>query len=316
MITVVGEALVDIVVAADRTTTEHVGGSPANVAVALARLGNRVALVTEFGTDARGDRIGRFLGDNGVTVLGEPRTQRPTSTARATLDAAGVATYDFDLAWTLESAATLDLRADCSCLHTGSLAAALDPGAAAVTAAMRAFAGRGIVSFDPNIRSRLEPGGPAAAAARTRRVASLAHIVKASEEDLDWLFPHRSIEDVASELLAAGPITTLVVVTRGGDGAQAQTAAGQRAEVGAWPALLVDTVGAGDAFTAGLLDALARRNLLDLSSVTALAAQGATELEAILTEASIVAALTCERPGADPPTRERVRQDDRYARYF
>lgn len=317
MFGVVGEALVDIVVAAGEEPVEHVGGSPANVAIALARLGNTVDFVTETGSDARGNRIDEHLRANGVTLVGRHRTARPTSTARAHIDQAGVATYDFDLTWAAQGEAAIDVRRGWRCLHSGSLATALEPGAHVVLEAMRAFGDKGLVSYDPNIRPRLEPDGRAAAAERVQHIAALAHIVKASDEDVDFLHPGREIVDVAAEWLD-GRRTQVVVITRGAKGALALTADGM-VDVEAPVVEVADTVGAGDAFMAALLDAYARRGLLDLGwpqAVDALAALRTAEQQAVLTEACIVAAITCARPGADPPSRRELVQDDRYARHF
>lgn len=300
MLLVVGEALVDIVVSRDGRRTEHVGGSPANVALALARLGNDVGLITTAGRDERGDRIVAHLSGNGVRLLGEVRGAVSTSTATATLDEAGTATYEFAIAWQVDAVPVDDTV---TCLHVGSLGVALEPGATVVVDAVAQSCDRVIVSFDPNPRPSLV-ADQGAAVRRTEQVAALAHIVKTSDEDLAFLYPGQGIEHVARRWLT-GTQTALVVVTRGGDGAVAVT--GQEVvSIDAPATRVADTVGAGDTFTAGLLDALARRDLLDFARLDALRTIDATRLRAVLHEAAVTASITCERPGADPPTRAEV----------
>ncbi len=312
MLMVVGEALIDIVVSRDGRSTEHVGGSPANVALALARLGNDVGLVTSVGRDDRGDRIVAHLAGNGVRLLGQVRGAAATSTATATLDEAGVATYDFALVWDVED---IELDDAVTCVHVGSLGVAIEPGASAVIEAVSRAADRVLVSFDPNPRPRLV-SDHTAAVGRTEQVASLAHVVKTSDEDLDFLYPGQSLEQVARHWLEAER-TALVVVTRGADGAVAVTRS-QIVSIEAPATAVVDTVGAGDTFTAGLLDALARRQLLDVRRTGDLQDDDGQMLQAVLREAAMTASITCEREGADPPTRvevvDRMRRPDRIGR--
>ena len=132
-ILVVGEALVDVVPGPDGTTRDHPGGSPANVAITLGRLGRDVRLVTLLGDDPRGDAVRAWLEASGVTVLAGPTGSGRTSTAAVTLDESGAATYDFDLDWHLQSVPD----EPCDVLHVGSIATVLDPGAEAVAEAFR-----------------------------------------------------------------------------------------------------------------------------------------------------------------------------------
>jgi fructokinase len=155
------------------------------------------------------------------------------------------------------------------------------------------------VSFDPNARPALM-GDPAAARERVEQFVRAADVVKVSDEDLRWLAPDEDPAAVAAGWLALGP--SVVVVTRGGEGATGVAAAG-RVDVEAPPVEVVDTVGAGDAFTAGLLDALATADLLGVERSEQLRAIGTGALAAALRHATRVAAVTCSRPGADPPTR-------------
>ena len=300
VITVVGEALVDLVRRPGGEVVAHPGGSPANVAVGLARLGASVALVTSYGKDEYGDLLAEHLTGNGVTVLGEVGSPQPTSVAEATLDAAGVATYDFRIHWELSE----DPRpADGSvCVHTGSIAATLEPGASAVARMLDRARGEATLSYDPNCRPTLM-GTPEQARERIEGLVAGCDVVKVSDEDLRWLYPGEAYDDAGRRWLASGP--ALVVVTRGGEGSWGVTAAGAVLR----PPLRVDiadTVGAGDAFMAGLIDGLRRRELLGAAAAARLRAVDEAVLDELLAEADLVAAITCSRPGADPPTAAEV----------
>jgi fructokinase len=254
-----------------------------------------------LGRDAFGEMIIGHLEESGVVVDGGPEPWGATSLAIATL-AAGIATYDFRIGW--DVAALPPLPVEARCLHTGSLATVLPPGDAAVLDLVRREHERGrvTVSYDPNVRPALL-GEPERARPGIERLVALSDIVKVSDEDLRWLYPGERDEDVAHRWLAAGP--ALVVVTRGGEGTFAVSA---RVEVrrAAVPVQLVDTVGAGDSFTSGLLDGLRRADLIGGPHREALADVDEATLVSVLDEAAFIAAITCSRPGADPPTRAEV----------
>ncbi|MEN3269905.1 carbohydrate kinase [Pseudonocardia sp.] len=302
MFVVVGEALVDLVgQRGSRTLVAHPGGSPANVALGLARLGDQVTLMTRLGRDALGEMISAHLRSSGVRVEGGPAEGTSTSLAIATL-AAGIATYDFRIEWDIGDLQPLPIET--RCLHTGSLATALAPGRTQVEDLMgrEHQRGRVTISYDPNVRPALL-GSPERALPGIEQLVALCDVVKVSDEDLEWLYPDRQDEDVAREWLGMGP--TLVVVTRGGQGVYAITAALELHRP-AIPIDLVDTVGAGDSFTSGLLDGLRRADLIGGSRRDALAAIDESTLVSVVDAAALVAAITCSRPGADPPTRTEV----------
>jgi fructokinase len=302
MFVVVGEALIDLVgQRGGRTLAAHPGGSPANVALGLARLGVPVTLKTRLGRDAFGEMISAHLEASGVRVDGGREGGVSTSLAIATL-AAGIASYDFRIDWDVEALAPLPIET--RCLHTGSLATVLPPGKASVVDLVEREHRRGrvTVSYDPNVRPALL-GDAARARPDIERLVALSDVVKVSDEDLRWLYPDRPDEDVAQAWLASGP--ALVVVTRGGAGVYA-VSAGLELHRQAVPLDLVDTVGAGDSFTSGLLDGLHRADLVGGARRDALAAIDEATLGSVVDAAALIAAITCSRPGADPPTRAEV----------
>jgi len=297
---VIGEALVDVVRGPKgEALGRHPGGSPANVALGLARLGHRAELLTWLGEDADGRLVLEHLAGSGVGLVpgstGAPRT----STATAQLDSAGVATYDFDLDPTVPS---VDLEAlagheGFDVVHTGSIAAVLPPGAFVVEALLSRTRHRATVTYDPNARPGLM-GDPDVALAKVLAYVGICDVVKVSDEDLAWLRPGVDPLDVAGSWLMRG--ASVVVVTRGEGGADAVTAGGH-VHVDSPPTQVVDTVGAGDSFMSGLLDGLARHGLLGAATRDALRAVDAATVTSVLAHAAQVASITCSRAGADPP---------------
>lgn len=293
-ILIAGEALTDIVVDADGARREHPGGSPLNVAVALSRLGHDAHLLTAIGDDARGDAIRAHLDESGVQLT--PASVRPgrTSTAEAVLDAHGAATYTFDLTWDPDTA---DLPETPDTVHTSSIAAVLEPGATTLSALLRSARGSSTISYDPNARPTLM-GAPEDVRARIEENIALSDVVKASDEDVAWLYGTEDVEDVAASWRDLGP--SLTVLTRGGDGAVAFSASG-RVQVAPVQVEVVDTVGAGDTFSAGILDALAAKGLLGADRREMLAAIPSDDLATVLRRAAALSAITVSRAGANPP---------------
>jgi len=295
VVTVIGEALVDLVDSGDQQTfTAHLSGSPLNVAVGLARLGRPTQLLARFSTDTFGRRLRGFAERNGVGLDAAVDAPQPSTLAVVNLDGQGKAGYDFyldgsaDWQWT---PAELAVPPDTRILHTGSLAAWLPPGDAHVIAAMQASPA--LVSYDPNVRPSLL-GTPQRARPLIEQAVAAAQLVKASDDDLGWLYPGESLDAVAARWLDLGP--DAVVITRGAHGAVGFRPGTVPIERPGRPVEVVDTIGAGDAFTSGLLSALAAAGVHDA------AALAAADLETALDEAILVAALTCERAGAEPPT--------------
>ena len=293
-ILIAGEALTDIVIDADGGRREHPGGSPLNVAVALARLGHDAHLLTAIGEDPRGDAIRAHLDESGVRLT--PASVRPgrTSTAEAVLDASGAATYTFDLAWDPDP---VGIPEGLDAVHTSSIAAVMEPGASTLAELLRTAGASATISYDPNARPTLM-GAPEDVRSRIEENIALADVVKASDEDVAWLYGTDDLEDVVSSWRGLGP--SLTVLTRGGEGAVAFSASG-RVQVAPTQVEVVDTVGAGDTFSAGILDALSDKDLLGADCREMLPAITSDELASVLRRAARLAAITVSRAGANPP---------------
>ncbi|MEV0142329.1 carbohydrate kinase family protein [Streptomyces globisporus] len=297
---VIGECVADIVRLPDRADRVHPGGSPANVAYGLARLGHHATLLTQLGADGHGLLIRDHLAAAGVEVRTDGAAG-PTPSAVVTLDAQGHATYAFDIGWTL---GPVPLDRAPGHVHTGSIAAVVEPGAATVLAALESLRAAATVSYDPNVRPELM-GERGRAVDRVERCVELSDVVKASDEDLRWLHPGEEPERIAERWLAAGP--ALVLVTRGGAGAFALFPGG-RITIGAPAVEVVDTVGAGDAFMSGALHALAAHGLLGPDARDRLHAVDRDTVADVLRHAVASAAVTVSRAGANPPGPDELRQ--------
>lgn len=303
MLTVIGEALVDVVSREGEEPRAHVGGSPMNVAVGLARLGHDVQFLGRYGRDEYGRQVADHLTGNGVRLPFDADAL-PTSVAQATLDETGAASYDFQLDWSLDvSPERIDeLLRDTDALHAGSIGAMLEPGATVVGQALERARGHALISYDPNCRPSIIPDS-SDARARAEKIVALSHVIKASDEDLLWLYPHRSIEDSARAWLKVG--ARLVVVTRGvmGPWAVSRGTGRDGVEVPAARVTVADTVGAGDSFMAALLSGLADRNILGPTAASALDELDSAQLTELLRHAAAAAGVTVSRSGADLPTR-------------
>ncbi|BBX42000.1 carbohydrate kinase family protein [Mycobacterium simiae] len=288
---VIGESLIDIV-----GDDEHVGGSPLNVAVGLGRLGRDVDFLTHIADDPHGRRIVKYLKDSGVQLVPGSVTAGRTPTAVAEIGADGSATYTFDLQWQLSGTPEVPPPLF---VHTGSIAAVREPGCLAVAALLDAYRVSATVTLDPNVRPSLSADSNLVRR-RIEQLVERADIVKVSDEDLAWIDPEHQAEQTARAWLALGP--AVVAVTMGDRGCRAFCAAGE-AHVSARPVRVVDTIGAGDAFMVGLVDALWDLNLLGGDRRAALSRIRVDELTSALRAAGLVSALTVGRAGADLPDR-------------
>ncbi|RBQ15634.1 carbohydrate kinase [Spongiactinospora rosea] len=273
------------------------GGSPANTAVALARLGTRTRFLGRFSGDVFARAFRDRLTSSGVKLTGSVRAAEPSTLAVATLDERGGAAYSFhaegtaDWQWTAEElpAHVLD---ETVCLHTGSIALGRAPGGRVIEEFAEAARYRATISIDPNVRLPLVTLD--GLRDRLPYWCALADVLKLSDDDLALLYPGWSIERACDEWHAAG--AELVVVTRGAEGAVASLR-GERVSVPGFRVAVVDTVGAGDAFTAGLLHWLNGEQLLG-GRLTGLEIGQVREAVGF---AARVAALTCSVAGANPP---------------
>jgi fructokinase len=296
VILVGGEALYDLVVDGAENLRGHPGGGPFNTARTIGRLQQPVAYLGRLSTDRFGTTLERMLAADGVRLDAVVRTEEPTTLALAEVDDTGSAKYRFYERATsapglTPEAALAALPPAVGILHVGTLGLTLEPMATALEAVVEELSGKALVAIDPNVRPWVI-GDADGYRRRLRRVLALSDVVKVSEEDLAWLDPERAPAPAARALLELGP--KVVLLTRGADGALAVTPDGDT-PVPAPKVAVVDTIGAGDAFGGGFLawwrsQGLHRDELAD------------TELVVEATRfAALVAARTCERPGASPP---------------
>jgi fructokinase len=302
---VAGDALIDLTptrtVRGQLAYEPHPGGSCLNVAVGLGRLGIPTGFLARLSSDAFGQMLRTQLADSGVQSTYFVDTDDLTTLAAVHLRG-GQATYSFHA----QNAADRGLLpehlmplAPGAALHLGSIALVLEPVASTLEWLMRREAGHRVVSLDPNVR----PGLISSRVAYLDRFEGwmrLIDILKVSEEDLAWLYPRLSQDDVVAAWHAAG--IPLVLVTHGEHGAVARTPLAS-ASASAPRVAVVDTVGAGDAFMSGALAHLHERSLLNRDALRSL---DAADLEQMLQAACLVAADTCTRSGAEPPRRRNL----------
>lgn len=266
--------------------------------------------MSRFGRDSYGEQIAAHLAADGVTPVLPPDDGR-TSVATVTLDERGAASYDFDLDWSLPavdeitaalaaaSAGAHDPASSPSLAHIGSIATTLQPGATTVLDLVTRLRPGSTITFDPNARPTIV-GDVAYAVAQAEAFVAVSDVVKASDEDLLWLYPGRTIEETAAAWLALGP--AVVAVTRGSEGGYAVAVSGA-VSVPSVRAELVDTVGAGDSFMAAMLGWVVDNGLDGPSSRDALYAISPAQLSSLLGYAAAAAAITVSRAGANPPSR-------------
>lgn len=304
-IVVIGEALIDLIQQDDGRYEAKPGGAPANVSIALARLGAEVSFVGRMSTDKFGDRLHNWLSPESIDLSLVERTSDPTSLAVASLDAEGKASYSFylkgtaDWGWTLGAFMNLEVDPPAA-LVIGSVATAIEPGASVIEnlADHLHSSGSSTVAIDLNIR----PGlgfERSHETVRVERQIKLAHIVKASDDDLAWLYPGRVPVETARLWAAEG---RYVIMTRGADGATLFAPTGDTVSVKAPVIDLVDTVGAGDSFLGATLFGLQRLSALGDGAQARLAAVTLDEWINLLELAAQVGAITCSRAGCNPPT--------------
>lgn len=302
MLIACGDALIDFVPTRNADGREAVmpavGGSCLNVAIGMARLGAPTGFVGGISTDLFGRMIADHAANSNVDLSLATRSDRQTTLAfvRIVAGESHYAFYDAETAtreWIYRRGAIPFDAVEA--LHVGSTTLVNDRGATETTALIADARTSSTISFDPNCRPNLVKDKPAYLA-RMAAFAASADLIKMSDVDFAYLFGDEPYRQRATALLRGD--TSLVVITRGNDGAVAWHAGAGQIEVAAPKVEVADTIGAGDSFQAALLFALhkqgriARQTLKDIS---------AEELRRALSFAANCAALTCTRPGADPP---------------
>ena len=295
MMVVAGEALIDLVLAADGSLTPKLGGGPFNVARTVARLGGQVSFLGAVSTDRFGQQFVHQLEVDGVSLAATVRTDAPTTLAVAEIDDHGSATYRFYIDGTSAPAlAEVPAAArSCEALHVGTLGLVLEPMATTLAGLVDQLGPDVLVMTDPNCRERVIHDRDAYLA-RLAHVHTRAHVVKISTDDAEFMAPGRSALDLAGDLVADG--IRVVLVTGGSEAAWVVSPHGATA-VPTLPIRVADTIGAGDSFGGAFLAwwRAAGLGIAELDQHDALVAATAA--------AQQVAAITCSRVGADPPHR-------------
>ncbi|SFQ09650.1 carbohydrate kinase [Variovorax sp. 770b2] len=304
-IALTGEALIDFTASQAGTLAflGHEGGSPLNTAVACARLGVHTGFFTQLSTDLFGERLMGFLAGNGVDTSFILRSNAPSTLAfvERTPETNRYAFYtrgSADATWSPEPLP--QLPADCRFLHFGSISLLQEPAATRIADLITANAGRCVIVFDPNVRPSLIPD-MAAFRNRVTNWLAMADLVKLSDEDAELLAPGQPVDALAADCLKAG--ARAVIVTRGGAGATLWRTGREPLAVAAPRITVVDTIGAGDTFTAGLSVSLLAHGVEHPAELGELGDEAWTE---VMRFAATAAALNCTREGADPPTLEAV----------
>jgi len=298
VIVVCGEALIDMISNGDGSQKAAPGGGPFNTARALARLGVPTAFLGRISDDVFGRQLAGLLVSDGANLQFASIGHESTTIAMADVDSEGFAEYQFVVQGTSAPNLTSEMIPDefgpeVEALYVGTLGLVLEPMASTLAQLISRERGKRLVMLDPNIRIGLIPE----AEYRDRLLVAISQstIVKGSEGDLAWLYPGLDYGQAAERILSDGP--RLIVVTLGSRGAYGAHR-DARISVSAPPVEVVDTIGAGDAFGAGLLAWLHDHGLLNAGL-----SLKSDELRASLEFACLVASMTCARAGADPPTR-------------
>jgi fructokinase len=309
VIVVCGEALIDMIISGNGSRSPSPGGGPFNTARALARLGLPTAFLGHFSSDEFGRLLADRLARDGASLSLATFGPEPTTIAVARVGEGGLVEYQFSVDGT--SAPNLrsemipaHLPPEVKALHLGTLGLVLQPMASSLTELVRRETGKRLVMLDPNVRPALEAG--AQYRERLGWFISQSTVVKASAEDLAWLYPDLDYTAAAERILGQG--VRLVLVTLGAKGAYGATRQ-SRVGVPAVPVQIVDTIGAGDAFGAAALAWLHDHD----KSEPELTLSGRA-IESLLRFSCLAAALTCTRTGAEPPWRSEMEESSRLMR--
>ena len=314
MIVVIGEALIDLI--EDKSTAGKyqavVGGANANVAIALARAGAKQQLLARISSDAFGQKIRQRLVDNKVGLDYAIAAKEPTSVAIASIGASGGASYSFyventaDWGWTNQELPTQQTMEalGATALQFGCLTMAMPPGNAVVEAWAKDYFDKDLLtlSHDVNVRPALGFDRNKERA-RVERVNSFSHLIKASDDDINWLYglePGSNVDQIAWDWI--GQSAKIVFVTRGGDGASIYRKNKTKLDVQSRKVKVQDSVGAGDTFCANTLAQLQKIGALGSGAFERLTNLTDQQLVEIAKVSSIAASMACEKTGAEPPT--------------
>jgi fructokinase len=314
MILVIGEALIDLIENRYQPGSFNavVGGANANVALALARRGTKHQFLGRISRDSFGQSIRDRLTSNGVQLDYSVSADELTTLAVVKMNAAGVPSYAFyvndtaDWGWTPDE---LPSNAHFENLHAtaiqfGCLTMAMQPSSAVIEAWAREHFDQNSVTISHDINMRPALGfDRETERVRVERLNSISHIIKASDEDIYWLYDlaeGSSVDEIVANWI--GDSDRVVLVTRGADGTSIYRRAGLRIDVPSRAINVVDTVGAGDTFCANLLGQLSDADALGTDPFDRLANLGNDELRAMVRVAAVAASITCERAGCEPPT--------------
>ncbi|OQX28538.1 MAG: hypothetical protein B0D92_08385 [Spirochaeta sp. LUC14_002_19_P3] len=306
MIVSCGEALIDFVPKKTGPLgyTPCPGGSPFNLAIAVARLGTPAGFISKISTDLFGDMLFNRLASEGVDTRFTLRSDRPSTLAFVKIEAGQEPRYAFYTENTADRSLSVSdisspLPNEVKCLEFGSISLLLNPQGDTIKSLIRRESGKRVISFDPNVRPMLIPD-KAAYTREMEQLAALADIIKVSGADLEWMYPQRPVVKSAEDWLARG--AKAVVVTRGKDGAML-LASDFRVEVPEYFVTVKDTIGAGDTFHAAFLSRLFQNDLLTPEALAHLQKDAAQDAVSYAVKAS---SLNCARQGADPPTAEEM----------
>jgi fructokinase len=289
-----------------------VGGANANVAIALARAGAKQQLLARISSDAFGQKIRQRLVDNKVGLDYAIAANEPTSVAIASIGSSGGASYSFyventaDWGWTNNELPTQQTMSTlgATALQFGCLTMAMPPGNAVVEAWAKEYFEKDLLtlSHDVNVRPALGFDREAERI-RVERVNSFSHLIKASDDDIDWLYglePGSNVDQIAWDWI--GDSAKIVFVTRGGDGASIYRNNKTKLDIASRKVKVQDSVGAGDTFCANTLAQLQQINALGSGAFERLAALTDKQLVDIAKVSSVAASMACEKTGAEPPT--------------
>lgn len=280
-----------------------IGGSPLNVALGLVRMGNEAGMFTRVSTDSLGAKIKAFMTQNGLSerhCIADD--EHPTTFVLINTRPDGQPDYSFYCTGTADCSMEMadipaQLDDDVSVIHLGSLTTVLEPTASVMRAFAQQQAGNCFITYDPNVRAMVEPDANKWRAAADE-LMGVANMVKASDEDLEFLYPGQPLEAFIEKGLLAG--ADIVTVTRGSGGAIIGSSDGRLSHIDGVKVDVMDTVGAGDTFQAASIHYVGAQNALEKGKACTV------DIEELGRFATHAAALTCTRRGADLPSLDEI----------